>query len=232
VRVDRLYQEPLQALLASGQIESRFDLILMSHVIEHIDDPAAEVRAIKQVLNPGGAIFLEAPNGSGHRRLPIDDNRAHLHFFSPTSLTRMLAMEGLNTVSTATDARLDERYADSLRVVARVFQPPMWSRTLLSDHPALAGENEIVVWGAGDVADEMLANFFDRDRIAYFVDRNAAKQRSLCLGRPVRAPEVLGSTPRTILINSIDFAEQIAADIGRLYPGAEHRLIRIGDLIS
>ncbi len=230
--LDELYDQPLQRLLAAGKIRPPFDLILMSHVIEHLEDPAAELRAMKQVLATGGAIFLEVPNGGGNRRLPIDDNRAHLHFFSLASMTRMLADAGMDAVAAATDVRLDARYADSLQVIARTFHAPAWSRNLLSDHPAIAGERDIVVWGAGSLAEEILANFFDSGRIAFFVDRDIAKQRGLCLGRPVRGPDALGEVPRTVLINSIDFADSIVSDITRRFPDVRHRLVRISDLLG
>ena len=230
--LDELYDQPLRCLLADGAMRSRFDLILMSHVIEHLEDPAAELRAMKQMLNPGGAIFLEVPNAAGNRRLPIDDNRAHLHFFSITSMTRLLAGVGLDCVAAATDVRLDARYADSLQVVGRPFQTPAWSKALLSDHVAIVGERDIVVWGAGSLAEEILANFFDPGRIAFFVDRDSAKQQRLCMGRPVRAPECLGTAPRTVLINSIDFADAIAEDIERNFANVGHRLVRIGDLLN
>jgi len=230
-RVDALHTRPLRNLLDKGLVSDPFDLVLMSHVLEHIEDPAAEIDAIKQILKPEGALFLEVPNRAGNRRLPIDDNRSHLHFFSATSLTRLLANAGLETVATATDVRLDARYADSLQIMARRFQAPCWSRTLLSDRPELAGANNLVVWGAGSLADELLSNFFDPARIDFFIDRNPAKLGVEVLGRPVRGPEALGRTPRTVLINSIDFADDIARDIGSLYPGVPHTLVRIGDLL-
>ena len=231
-RVDRLYTEPLPILLESGAMASRFDMILMSHVMEHLNDPAAELEAMLRVLAPRGTVFLEVPNGAGHRRLAIDDNRSHLHFFSASSLVRMLANAGLETIATATDVRLDARYADSLQVVARRFETPTWSTTSLSDHPLLAGETGIVVWGAGSLADELLANVFDPGRIDFFIDRDPAKAGTRCLGREVRAPDALGDEPRTILINSIDFADAIAKDIGLASPGVGHRLVRIGDLLD
>jgi SAM-dependent methyltransferase len=230
-RVDTLHTRPLRDLLADGGIRGGFDLVLMSHVIEHLEDPAAEIAAIEKVLKPEGALFLEAPNGAGNRSLPIDDNRSHLHFFGVASLTRLLAGAGLETVATATDARLDARYADSLQVVARRFRTPQWSRTLLSDRPELAETERVVVWGAGSLADELLANFFDPDKIDFFVDKNPARQGAEVLGRPVRGPDQLGRAPRTVLINSIDFADSIAEDIARLYPGVPHALIRVGDLL-
>ncbi|MEO8812694.1 MAG: class I SAM-dependent methyltransferase [Caulobacteraceae bacterium] len=231
-RLDRLHTRTLPQLLASGDISGPFDLIVMSHVLEHLADPRAELTAMKRVLAPGGAIFLEVPNGGGHRRLPIDDNRSHLHFFSLASLVRLLAGEGLETIAAATDARLDARYADSLRLVARSFALPKWSPTLLSDHPALEGENAIVVWGAGGLAEEVLANYFDPARIDFFIDRDPAKQSGAMLGRAVRGPEALGAAARTVLITSIDFAGAIAADIEAMYPGAGHRIVRVGDLLD
>jgi SAM-dependent methyltransferase len=230
-RVDVLHARPLRDLLAGGGLGDPFDLVLMSHVLEHIQDPVAEIAAIERVLKPDGALFLEIPNGAGHRRLPIDDNRSHLHFFSVTSLTRVLAKSGLETVAAATDVRLDARYADSLQVIARRFRTPRWSGALLSDHQALKGVKNLVVWGAGSLAEELLANFFDPSGIDFFIDKNPARQGAEVLGRPVRGPDALGRAPRTVLINSIDFADAIADDIARLYPGIPHTLVRIGDLL-
>ncbi len=229
--LDNLYTEALPQLLKNGEVSACYDLILMSHVLEHLKDPAAELRAMKRVLAPGGAIFLEVPNRSGHPHLPIDDNIFHLHFFCTSSLSRMLAKEGLDTVAEATGVRVDARCTDAFQVIARPFAPPSWSKTLLSDHPMFAGENEIVVWAAGGTAKALLANFFDVSRIAFFIDNDTLKQASPCLGRPVRPPEALGRKPRTVLINSIDFVDSIAADIERLYPGVGHRIVRIGDLL-
>jgi SAM-dependent methyltransferase len=230
-RVDTLHTRPLRDLIAEGSIRESFDLVLMSHVLEHLEDPAAEIAAIERVLKPGGALFLEVPNGAGNRNLAIDDNRSHLHFFGTTSLTRLLARAGLETVAAATDARLDARYADSLQVVARRFRAPQWSQTALSDRPELAETESVVVWGAGSLAEELLANFFDPKKIDFFVDKNPAKLGAEVLGRPVRGPDALGQAPRTVLINSIDFADSIAEDIARLYPGVPHVLIRVGDLL-
>ena len=230
--VDRLHGAPLPSLLAARTIEGPFDLILISHVLEHLDTPWDELDAIVAVMAPEGALFLEVPNESGNRGLPIDDNRSHLHFFSVRSLSHLLAAKGLDTVATLTDARLDARYADSLRLIARRFRPPQWSPSLLSNEDLLQDAGPIVVWGAGSLADEILANFFDPERIAFFIDRDPAKQGGARLGRPVKGPDALPTVPATILINSIDFAPSIEADIRRLRPGVAHRVVPISELIE
>ena len=232
-RVSRLYRQTLRELLDADLIErGAFDAVLMSHVLEHIDDIHAEVEAIVSVLKPDGVVFFEVPQASGNVALPVDDNVAHLHFFSPTSLCRLLSDHGMNIVDVQCGARLDARYADSLRVVARRFAAPRLADLDLGAHPALAGK-PFVVWGAGSLATELLGNFLAADRISYFIDRNPAVQGTQCLGRPVRAPQsLIGAEPATILINSIDFAPMIEADIGALLPGHHHHLVRIGDVIE
>ena len=120
-KLDTLFTEPLTDLVAGSKIANVYDLIVMSHVLEHIEDIAKHVQAMVAVLKPSGSIFLEVPNGSGNRGLPIDDNRSHLHFFSTSSLTRLLASEGLYTTAARTDVRLDARYNDSLQVIAQPF---------------------------------------------------------------------------------------------------------------
>ena len=167
-----------------------------------------------------------------HPNLPLDDNVSHLHFFSPASLLRLLADHGFEVQAVETGARLDARYADSLRVVARRFAPPRSDRTLLSFDEALAENDRVVVWGAGSVALEVLANYLDPGRIEFFIDKNPAKHGSTCLGRPVKGPAALGIEPRTVLIASVDFGEEIAREIGQLYPASGHTLIRIADVLD
>ena len=59
---------------------------------------------------------------------------------------------------------------------------------------------------------------------------NTAKQGGTCLGHPIRGPEALRDSARTVLVNSIDFADSICADICRLFPNASHPVVHIGDL--
>jgi SAM-dependent methyltransferase len=42
--------------------DERFDLILMSHVIEHVLDPVATVAKTFALLEPGGRLYIETPN--------------------------------------------------------------------------------------------------------------------------------------------------------------------------
>jgi SAM-dependent methyltransferase len=40
----------------------RFDMVFMSHVIEHVLDPVATMHRVAALLRPGGVLYLETPN--------------------------------------------------------------------------------------------------------------------------------------------------------------------------
>ena len=44
---------------------ARFDMVIASEVIEHVDDPLGFLSMLKSKLNPGGVLVLTLPNGYG-----------------------------------------------------------------------------------------------------------------------------------------------------------------------
>jgi 2-polyprenyl-3-methyl-5-hydroxy-6-metoxy-1,4-benzoquinol methylase len=87
--------------------EERFDLIFMSHVIEHVLDPLATVRAATALLAPGGVLHVETPNvGSLDARLwgrhwGLVHYPRHLHLFERSTIRRLLEQGGLEAVRTS-----------------------------------------------------------------------------------------------------------------------------------
>jgi 2-polyprenyl-3-methyl-5-hydroxy-6-metoxy-1,4-benzoquinol methylase len=69
-----------------------FDVITLSHVIEHVHDPLLMLRACHRLLKPGGQLWLETPNVSslGHRVFGRHwrglEAPRHLVLFSPLGL--------------------------------------------------------------------------------------------------------------------------------------------------
>jgi SAM-dependent methyltransferase len=83
--------------------DARFDLVVLFHVLEHVTDPVASLVRLRRLVAPGGRIVLEVPS--------VDDalvslydvpsygpfyfQKAHLWYFSRSSLTGVLARAGL-----------------------------------------------------------------------------------------------------------------------------------------
>ena len=92
-----------------------FDLVVMSHVIEHLVDPVAVLRECRRVLTAEGAAIVVTPNAGswGHSIFGANwtglDVPRHLHVFTKASL-RKAAMEagfgGVSVSSTAPQTQL------------------------------------------------------------------------------------------------------------------------------
>ena len=95
---------------------ARFDAITMIHVIEHVRDPIAALRAVCSALKPGGTFAALTPNaeGRGHRVFGsawfhLDPPR-HLHLFRSRNLRSVAERAGLSV------KRLWTSPLDALRV--------------------------------------------------------------------------------------------------------------------
>ena len=77
-----------------------FDVVCSIEVIEHLTRPRSELHNVMQVLRPGGLFYVTTPNFNclARRLSPGDWDVAsypeHLTYFTPTTLHRMLSMEG------------------------------------------------------------------------------------------------------------------------------------------
>jgi SAM-dependent methyltransferase len=93
--------------------DMRYDVITLSHVIEHVPDPVALLRECGRRLRPGtGRVVITTPNiGSlGHRWFKgywrgLEVPR-HLFIFSPAALTACVARSGLDLQVIRTETRL------------------------------------------------------------------------------------------------------------------------------
>jgi len=84
-----------------------FDVVLASHLIEHLNDPKTFLSEIRRILKDNGFCFITTPNINGFQahlfrsrwRSAIFD---HLYLFSGVTLSRMLKSEGFKIESIRT----------------------------------------------------------------------------------------------------------------------------------
>jgi len=101
----------LQGTLDSPQLNGRrFDVITMWDVIEHLDDPAAEVARANQLLNPGGVMAIHTMDIDSltarimGRRWPwLMD--MHIQYFSQETMKRLLRDQGLEVLWSGAQGR-------------------------------------------------------------------------------------------------------------------------------
>lgn len=84
--------------------QERFDVITLSHVIEHVHDPSLFLMKIFDLLKPGGTLWLETPNLSslGSRRFGRSwrglEPPRHLVLFNKASLRKLLLETGFTSI--------------------------------------------------------------------------------------------------------------------------------------
>ena len=102
-----------------------YDCVHLSHVLEHLYDPSASIRTIRDSMKSGGVLVVEVPFEFGDlfdrfREVVLRRSRAvnavpssHLTFFSLTSLCRLLEKTGFEILYAATPRR-NQSFASTL----------------------------------------------------------------------------------------------------------------------
>jgi SAM-dependent methyltransferase len=78
--------------LAEG---TTFDLVVMSHVLEHVTDPVGFLAAMTARLRPGGVIFIEVPCRDWEHK---EQDEPHLLFFDKSPMEMLLKGAGFTCI--------------------------------------------------------------------------------------------------------------------------------------
>ena len=123
-----------------GQRE-RFDYAIMSHVLEHLDDPVASLRAVRSILNADGTLFVCLPNRNFIRQrkrlvrgqLPSGDYPPHhVTFWSTRSLYRALIAAGFEVRECYAQSYPEPLQAAHSLTHTRNIRNPMLARAIAS----------------------------------------------------------------------------------------------------
>jgi trans-aconitate methyltransferase len=92
------------------ETDQSFDVIFMSHVIEHVLDPVATTQKLASLLAPGGVLYLETPNvGAPDARLfrrhwGLIHYPRHLYLFDRATIRKLLTGVGLEVERVSSQA--------------------------------------------------------------------------------------------------------------------------------
>ncbi len=217
-----------------GAAPDHFDAVCCQHVLEHLPDPVATLRAARTLLVRGGIGYFEVPNGD----LIIDHVNVwdltyeHYSYFSPATLRRALNEGGFSV------RRLTPAFSDQY-LVAEVVKEDIVEASVsgaidyAEHHEAfsrsaarlIAGwrnfltrqfrqSRKVVVWGAGAKAVTFL-NMLELNAgrgIDFVVDINPRKAGRFmpCTAQEIVEPDFLRSyQPNVIIVMNPEYSREI-----------------------
>ena len=218
----------------------KFDLIILSHVLEHLRDLHEAVQGVERLLQNGGHIYIEVPDASeyaSHVVAPFQDfNTEHINHFSMRSVENLMGMLGFSghglgqKVFESTpgmsypahygfwakskDAAFKVRRDDVL--VKRIGEYIARSRAMMDQMDArlkkvLAKSPEVIVWGTGQLAMKLLVETsLARAAIVAFIDGNPINAGKKLKGIEIKLPSQLAGLPQPIVITTTLHQQAIA----------------------
>jgi len=210
---------PLNDPAAIAGHEGPFDLIVLSHVLEHLFDAQAVVASLLPLLATGGLLYLETPDASRYRTEGFPPlyffDPEHINHFSAKSLTFLGAtldlvpkIMGHKSLTLANGNRYPAVFglfqpgvAPSLPSVTEGgLYPPLQAyveQSLADLEPlrtrilALVGtDRPFALWGAGSLSQRLVGEpWFPGQSLRAVVDRDRNKQGLRFAGHIIASPE-------------------------------------------
>ena len=202
----------------------RFDLIILSHVLEHVENPQELLWAILGQLGPNGQLYIEVPDAQRYAIPFLDFNSEHINHFDACSLKKMLESVGLF------GGMVQER---TIQLANGADYPVLWtlasrSRTVIRMHNFVKQsqakmkielDGEVILWGVGEYLAHVLPLI--KVPIAQIIDSNTT---GIINGITVQKPdEIKAECP--ILITALIAAPAIKKQIAAM--GLKNRVIEM-----
>jgi SAM-dependent methyltransferase len=171
-------------LMAKGQT---FDFIVLSSVIEHVDDLGQIKSFVDEVADERALLYVETPNRREYARYPkqIYSNREHINNFDLFSIRRLF--KDWSVVQFAEKSALLNTYAAVWCLFSRRSLEHECGKIYFREVERLLAEagDEFAVWGAGELAFQIITKY--HPKITLIVDTYKAGG-TLC-AYPIKKPE-------------------------------------------
>jgi SAM-dependent methyltransferase len=213
----------------------KFDVILLSGVLEHLFDLKRAVRNLSLYLKPESKIICLLPNVLNYHRfpapLPYYINIEHINHFSPGTLSKlfeygkfsMLEILNVNIKFGAISAPViiavfeNQKNTDVSYNKIRNYLHHLESREKVTGKTIdkiVKSKKKVAIWGTGNFARSVLENTnLKNANISFFIDNNLETADKEFFDYKVTTPDSLNNFKGIILVLSILYFEDIEKQI-------------------
>lgn len=218
------------------ELNGRFDLIILRHVIEHLYSPLSVIENVRSWLKPGGKIYIEVPDLTRYKECaPFPGyffEYEHINHFSLLSLLNLMRRFSLTHYEStpeiypciralfeqgADSKPLHSATADANIAIDSLTKTNAFGQIVLRRIAALEGQ-EIALWGVSTLAYRMLTHTpLGNCKIKHLVDSSRKLQGKKVGGITIASPQSLVGFNGSIVLcgeNSADSIERAARAMG------------------
>lgn len=185
---------------APEEVPGHFDLITLSHSLEHTPAPGAVLRSLREKLATGGRLFVQVPNaGQNPFDLVVAD---HLCHFTADTLVHLVTRSGflvervdtdwvtkeISLLASPADApSADQRRAEQRLTVDGVRERVGWLEAVVDGARRAAAEERFGLFGTSISATWLFGQL--ADDVEFFVDEDPARAGGHHMQRPIWRPD-------------------------------------------
>ena len=216
------------------RLNEQVDIAFLTGVLEHLRDLDSSLNSVKSCLKTGGLIFLVVPDATRYDRhfsAPFQFfSMEHINYFSPTSLSNLMARHGFSAVFTkrltlqltsnanepsisglfrwdleAQDSSTFVRDDETAPALTRYIQQSQTlERQIQTKIDRLVDASKpLAVWGVGTHTLRLLeTSRLSQAKLVAFIDSNVNYQGKTLAGIPVISPADFNNPTAEILISS------------------------------
>lgn len=204
-----------------------FDLAILSHVLEHVEDVLGSLSSVLRMLTPDGHLYVEVPDVASHTASHpmLEFNSEHINHFTKDTLRLALEKSGfyVRTEGRKSFAIVGGSYpaiwaiAERRCGVASVMKYIENSRAELAAMDAklftdLNSFPDVIIWGAGEYLAHVLPMLRTK-RIVQIIDRSPTLQGRIVEGIKVESPDAIHSDCPIVISAIVAAKTSIRADI-------------------
>ncbi|MCM8796936.1 MAG: class I SAM-dependent methyltransferase [Candidatus Omnitrophica bacterium] len=219
----------------------KFDLIILSAVLEHLVDFNNSMQKIRSLLKDRGLLFIEVPDAERfvlYISMPFQQfSIEHINYFSQNSIRNLLSkfsfeiielQKNENRINQSIDPDifiLSRKSNENNFIIKRDDICELKIRNYISQcaeldlkikkviQEKLSNKNKIIVWGVGTHTQRMLGSILDLSKILFFVDSNIRYIGKKLKGIEIKSPSDIKEEGIPILISTYSYQEEIAYQI-------------------
>lgn len=233
---ERGFQTYFGGIFSAETVANQFDCICLTQVMEHIYDIQGAIQNIKRMLKPGGVLYIEVPDVEHYKDFPSQPfsffHFEHIGYFDEVSLRNLAEGNGMvvktiihKSVRFSTNQNtypcvagiFEKRYPEKSNSNAAITDYIQLSERQIEQYVNLIEnlKQEIVLWGIGTLAKELLKRVNEKWNIRYLVDSNPLYQNTYIGSLKIYTPQKLleNHFSGTILITTVLYSDEVVDQI-------------------